>query len=205
MLDKANNLLQMYKNGVSGVLIADKLELPVRQVYRILEKNGIARRTSAHSNSLRFFREAPTFRIKIKMNFEEKLLWISGLMLYWAEGSHYEKKHILDFANSNPDMVKIFLRFLREVCGVDEKRLRVYLYCYANQDIGNIKKFWSKVTNISLKQFTRPYIRYDFRQEKIGKMPHGLAHIRYADKKLYIQIENWQSEALNLFLGQVVP
>lgn len=91
-------------------------------------------------------------------------------------------------------MIKIFLKFLREVCGVDEKRLRVYLYCYSDQSIEILLNYWYKLTNIPKSQFSKPYIRNDFLPEKSGKMKYGLVHIRYADKKLLYQIDNWIKE-----------
>ena len=44
-------------------------------------------------------------------------------------------KDMVDFANSDKDMIIMFMQFLRKVCGVDEKRLRVYSYFYSNQNI----------------------------------------------------------------------
>ncbi|MFH1712163.1 MAG: hypothetical protein ABH846_02925, partial [Patescibacteria group bacterium] len=89
------------------------------------------------------------------------------------------------------EMVKIFLKFLRDICGINEERLRCFLYCYADQHIKIIKDYWSKTTNIPLSQFSKPYIRNDFLKEKSGKMKYGLIHVRYSDKKLLLQIENW--------------
>lgn len=193
---------KMYSSGLSGVAIARKLNLPIRQVYRILEKNNISRRTSAQSNLLRFLKETPSFQIKKKINVDDKLLKISGIMLYWAEGSHYANKQMLDFANSDPDMIRIYLKFLLGICGICKEKIRIYLYCYANQHVEELKMFWSRVTRVPLKQFTQPYVRKDFREDKIGKMPYGLVHVRYADKKLYLQFEVWHREIINKFLGR---
>ena len=77
------------------------------------------------------------------------------------------------------------------ICGVDEKRLRMYLYCYANQDVEKIKKFWSKMTKISFSQITKPYIRQDYSLKRNREMKYGLIHIRYADKKLVRLILEW--------------
>jgi hypothetical protein len=56
-------------------------------------------------------------------------------------------------------MIKIFLRFLREICGVHEKRLRIYLYTHSGKHIEDLKKYWSDLTKIPTEQFTKPYIR----------------------------------------------
>ena len=49
---------------------------------------------------------------------------------------------------------------------------------------------------ISLNQFIKPYIREDFKVDKIDKMKYGLVHIRYSDKKLFLQIKKWTDEYL---------
>ena len=112
-------------------------------------------------------------------------------MLYWAEGSKWEGGKIVDFANSDAAMIKVFLNFLRKICGVKESKLRVYLYCCANQNSKELINYWLKITSIPVKQFTKPYIRNDYKQNKIGKMKYGLIHIRYADKKLLDLIKKW--------------
>ena len=178
----------------SGVEIAQQLNLPVRQAYRILEKAGVMRRKTHESNALRFERQEPSFTLPKHFSALDKLLLTAGIMLYWAEGASHKNRCLLDFANSDPEMIKIYLVFLRRVCGVDERRLRIYLYCYANQNTEKLKRFWAKITGVSLRQFTQPYIRKDFKKEKEGKMPYGLVHVRYADKKLYRQFETWQQK-----------
>ena len=116
-------------------------------------------------------------------------------MLYWAEGGKSLGKYwSVDLANSDPEMIEVFLKFLRVICRVDESRLRVQLYCYANQDIEKLKEYWYKVTSISKNQFIKPYVRKDFRIEQKDRMKYGLIHVRYNDKKLLYQIENWIKE-----------
>jgi hypothetical protein len=180
------------KDGLSGVDIAHKLDLKIRQVYRIMERSDIKRRKSSESNNIKFLKKRPTFKIKNNLTSDDRALRACGVMLYWAEG--WKGGYLLDFANSDPSMIKIYLRFLRNICGVNEDKLRVYMYCYANQNILTLKRFWSRITYIKLSQFTKPYVRKDFRKDKIDKMPYGLVHVRYADKKLYDQISKWHDQ-----------
>ena len=116
-------------------------------------------------------------------------LKIAGIMLYWAEGT--QDGCTVDLANSNPWIIKVFLKFLREICGVDERRLRVYLYAYEYQNIEELKGYWAKVTGINIDRFTKPYIRQGNINKSGRKMHYGLVHIRYNDKKLLGIIRNW--------------
>lgn len=108
-------------------------------------------------------------------------------MLYWAEGT--KGRHLVDFSNSDPDMVKLFLKGLRTIYQVNERRLRIYLYCYKNQNVNTLLNYWSNLLNIPKNQFSKPYVRKDFDERKINRMVHGLAHVRYSDKKLLMQIK----------------
>lgn len=94
---------------------------------------------------------------------------------------------MIDFANSDPNMVSLFLSFLREAYRIDEKKLRVYLYCYKDQKTNYLIKYWSRITKVPIKNFPKPYVRDDFKQHG-RKMQYGLVHIRYGDKKLLLEI-----------------
>jgi hypothetical protein len=139
-------------------------------------------------------RQLPTYELKERLTEWENQLKLAGVMLYWAEGSKWDGERIVDFANSNPEMIKIFLSFLRIVCGVREDKLRIYLYCYENHDVEALQKYWSNITGIPLKQFTKPFVRKDFNLKKLNKMPYGMIHVRYADKKLLDLIRSWIEE-----------
>ena len=167
--------------------IAEKLGTGIDTIVYFMRKHKIPRRSFKENNILLFEKKKPSFIEKNKLSSIEEKLKLSGLLLYWGEGYKTIKSKGIDFANSDPDMVAIFVRFLRIVYRVDEKRFRILLYCYANQNTKSLINFWSKLTKISIKQFTKPYIRKDFRKDG-RKMKYGMVHVRYGDKKLFLSI-----------------
>ncbi len=191
-----------YEKRMSVPEIANRLRVSTRSIYKQMDRSGLRRRTNAETKKLVFKKKTPSFKIKKKLSLKERELMIAGIMLYWAEGSKIKKQEgvvcgkTVDFTNSDPTMIRLFLSFLRKICRVDERRLRIYLYCYANQDVVHLKNYWSKLTKIPLSQFTKPYVRKEFSLQKIGKMKYGLVHIRYSDKKLLLQIYKWIEEYL---------
>jgi len=194
-LNKVKHLY--YKQGYSAREIAENFNASIDVVYGFMRRYNLSRRDFFESNRVRFERKKPSFVIKKNLIEKEKRLKIAGIMLYWAEGGKQSGRNFtVDFVNSNPEMIGLFLKFLRTVCIIDESRLRVLLYCYADQDSESLKKYWSKLTTIPLNQFIKPYIRKDFLPEKSGKMQHGLVHVRYSDKKLLLQIEKWIEDYL---------
>ena len=188
-----------YKKAISALDIAKILRVSSDAVYSFMRYHNLKRRTLAEFNRIQYARQDPTFKLKSKLDTSEKELKAIGTMLYWGEGFQTEKAPGIDFANSKSEMVQIFLKFLRVVCGVDESRLRVYLYCYSNQNPAQLIAFWSKLTKIPTKQFTKPYVRKDFDIKKIDKMKYGLIHIRYHDKKLLNQTRLWIKEYYSKF------
>lgn len=127
--------------------------------------------------------------IKDNLSSEEENLRIAGIMLYWGEGT--KSGNSVVFSNSDPDMLKLFLKFLRVICGVEEKRLRVLLHLYSDQIETDLKTFWSKITGIPLQQFSKTFIheRKKGTYKKISK--YGTVSLRYSDKELLKKINNW--------------
>lgn len=185
---------KLYSAGFSVKNIATELNVSSNAAYYFFRKHNIQRRDRTEARNLAYDRQETSFQIKKNLTVYEKELKIAGIMLYWGEGSKWKGEKIIDFANSDLGTIKVFLKFLRVVCGVKEEKLRVYLYCYANQSPQHLVDYWSKKINLSKKHFTKPYIRKDYKREKTGKMKYGLVHIRYADKKLLDQMRKWIEE-----------
>ena len=118
---------------------------------------------------------------------------MTACMLYWAEG--YKVGHIVDFVNADAAMLIIFRRFLTEICGIDESRLRGHLYYYRDQDPETLTDHWSSLLSIPRSQFIKPYMNKAEGPGPRGhRMPMGLVHITYCDKKLLRQILSWIEE-----------
>ncbi len=110
---------------------------------------------------------------------------LAGLMLYWAEGA---KSRLVDFTNSNPAMVALMVRWFREVCSVEDKDFRVQLHLHAGQDENDLKRYWSKLTNIPLHQFHKSYIKRAGTGHRKNRLYRGTAKIRICNKNLLHRI-----------------
>ena len=188
-----------YDKSYSAREVAEELKVSIDAVYKFMIRHGLERQTFKEANRIRFEKKTLSYYIKKDLTEKEKRLKIASIMLYWAEGAKLRssnRNYTVDFANSDPKMIKLFVKFLRVICGIDENRLRLNLYCYGDQNVDELKRFWSRITKIDINKFIKPYIRYDFDSKKSGKMKHGLIHIRYSDKKLLMQIMNWIDEYL---------
>jgi hypothetical protein len=79
-------------------------------------------------------------------------------LLYWAEGGKTSDNR-LEFTNSDPAMIKTFLKLLRLGFNIDENKLRVNIHIHEYHNEARQKVFWSKVTNIPLQKFNQSYLK----------------------------------------------
>ena len=85
----------------------------------------------------------------------ERDLFVAGIALYAGEGSKTDGR--VKFANADPRMIALFLRWLRTFFDVDEARLRVHLYLHEGLDLDAATTFWSDLMGIPVGQFGAPY------------------------------------------------
>ena len=178
-----------YDKQLSIKKIANECNISVNALTYFMRKHNLKRRTPSENSKINFDKKELSFKEGV-VNDRNKELVAFGIALYWAEGYKTEKSSGIDFANSDPSLVKIFLSFLRTLYMPNEKRFRVYLYCHSHEVAAKNIAFWSRITGIPKKQFLKPYIQQKIR--KSGRiMKHGLIHVRYNDKKLLFRVREF--------------
>lgn len=94
---------------------------------------------------------------QLRMNYQEagrsrarqgSPLHMAGCMLYWAEGA--KKRNHLYFVNSDPNMMTLFMRFLREELMVQDEDCRLYIHCHTNapEEIARIENYWLQLLSL---------------------------------------------------------
>lgn len=85
-------------------------------------------------------------------------LWIAGIALYWGEGAK-ERRHgaLARLDNSDPELIKLYLKWLLDVCGVAKKEIyfRISLHESAKDRLGEVKKYWLEVTGFPSGHFQK--------------------------------------------------
>jgi transcriptional regulator with XRE-family HTH domain len=124
---------------------------------------------------------------------KDRDLFLLGLGLYWGEG---DKKSTVRFFNSDPQAVRIMMRWFRETLHIAEPDFMMYLnlneaHAYRTKEI---IVYWSKVTGVPVKQFRKPSLvrvvqkkKYDNELEYRGTLCIGVARSRY----LLYQVLEW--------------
>ena len=72
----------------------------------------------------------------------ETPLHVMGCMLFWAEGS--KSRNSVKFTNSDADMLRVFVRFLRECYGVPDERMALSVNVHLNNGLSleDIHAWW---------------------------------------------------------------
>jgi len=79
-----------------------------------------------------------------------------GAALYWAEGT---KKGLFEITNSDPRLILFMVYWIRDIFGIDSKKLRARLNIHSNQDESKIIEYWSKLCGIPTKNFAKSFIK----------------------------------------------
>jgi hypothetical protein len=123
----------------------------------------------------------------------KELLKTIGSVLWWAEGTkaRRDKRYAntwmyhVDFTNTDPEMINLFLEYLRDIVGIDEGRLKLQLQIHTDDNLEELERFWSRRTRIPRTRFYRTIVRPA--GNKAGKT-RGTCKIRYCDKKTYLRM-----------------
>jgi len=130
--------------------------------------------------------------IKRLSEYEIKLI---GAALYWGEGYKNQKRNskCVQISNSDPYLIALFLRFLREVVNVPEERLKVSIFIHTNVSAAKAIKFWSKVTNIASNRFqTAVSISSASKRKRPPKsLPYGTLKLSVNSRQNFYQIKGW--------------
>lgn len=94
----------------------------------------------------------------------ERDLLLLGTALYWAEGSK-QKAHApsvgVSFANSDPEMIRLFMLWLRKIAKVKDDEMTITIHLHKNHihRYEQVKDFWLSVTGLTEDVLTKPVIK----------------------------------------------
>ncbi|MFH1426965.1 MAG: hypothetical protein ABIG60_00310 [Patescibacteria group bacterium] len=125
-------------------------------------------------------------------------LFLSGVMLYWAEGTK-RGGELVCFSNSDPNTIEFMMKWFRKICLVPENKFRIQIHIHTLLRKRDIKKYWSKVTKISEKQFHKLIIKETSLRYRKNILYNGTCFIRVCDRNLFRKIMGWKIGVLEHF------
>lgn len=118
-------------------------------------------------------------------------LMLIGTALYWAEGDK-KARWRCKFSNSDPGIIKIIMKFFRNVCKVPENKFRAYVQIHPNIPEQKTKVFWSEISGIPSSQFDKTLTSIS-KSSKFKRspntLPYGTFNVRISDVNLVNRIK----------------
>ncbi len=107
---------------------------------------------------------------------------VFAAILFWCEGG---KRHLTSvrFTNSDPELLRVFLYAFRKGFDLDERKFRAVVHIHGYHDDLKQKKFWSEVTGVSMKQFSKSYVKPNT-GKRVRQNYQGCLSLRYNDAAL---------------------
>ena len=108
---------------------------------------------------------------------ENKSLHMIGCMLYWAEGG--KQKNSIHFVNSDPNMMILFMRFLREELQIPIELISLQLHCHTHKpdEHERMKVYWSDLLNLPIDCFQKIQVKKGSDSRK-NRLENGVCAIR---------------------------
>jgi hypothetical protein len=103
-------------------------------------------------------------------------------MIYWCEGGKNAKSGVA-FTNSDPKLIRTFLKLLREGFDLDESKFHPCIHLHSYHSPQKQLDFWAKVTDINKQQFIKPYQKANS-GKRIRENYQGCLNLRYYSNDL---------------------
>ncbi len=138
-----DQLVEMYSSGKSMRKIASELNCSENTVVYWMNKYGIRRRNRSEAG---YFQQNPSgdpFSIKNTFELDDFTVYGLGIGIYWGEGDK-TSKHAVRVANTDPGLIRVFVKFLRQICRVREDKILYSIVSFHDSDIEVVRSFWSR-------------------------------------------------------------
>ncbi len=161
MIPSARTLEDWYAHrGLSVAQIAAHLHCSQNKISYWLQRYSIPKRSISDALYRRHNPNGDPFSIADITTIPQAFLTGIGLGLYWGEGNK-KNKNSIRLGNTDPLLIRKFVRFLRSILGVPARKLRFGLQIFSDLRPSTALAFWAdtlKDEGITIEQFQRPVI-----------------------------------------------
>src|SRR3989338_5279427 len=180
--DELINLYETKKQSVSE--IAELYNCSENKINYWLRKYSIPKRTISEAIYNKFNPLGDPFSFQVPKNVQQGILYGLGLGLYWGEGNKANKTAVR-LGNTNPLLVKVFIRFLENVYKINKNKLRFGLQIFSDIKPNKALKFWQKFLSVSPSQFQKVIVsKVRAPGTYRNKSEYGVLTVYYCNKKL---------------------
>jgi hypothetical protein len=164
--------------------IADIQNCSINQVSYWMVKYEIKRRTISESAYAKWNPNGDPFTVYRPRTTEEAILYGIGLGLYWGEGTK-SNKHSIRLGNTDPRLIKAFIRFLGQAYAIKKSELRFGLQIFSNMPAKDVLLFWQKHLGVRDGQFMKTIVTPSRGEGTYKrKIQHGVLTVYFHNRKL---------------------
>lgn len=209
MRQDKESALALRKRGYSYNFINKKLNVPISTLsdwfssirwsqvikrdltQRAFEKVYPQLRAMSKARSLMWEKWRERARKEAAIDFKKLSLdplFISGVMIYWGEGDKIPKNPVR-VSNVDPRLLHMFVKFLREKCGLPEGKIKAHLILYPDLTEGECKKYWSTRINVRPQLFNKT--QFIKGRHKTRRLNRGICCVEITSRQLKEKILVW--------------
>lgn len=115
-------------------------------------------------------------------------LFIAALMLYWGEGDKTTKYNVT-LANTDPEMIRLFVCFLSDICQIKREKIKLHLLLYPDLDEVDSKNYWRKYSGLKEQNFIKSTIING--RHKTRRLQYGICNATVSSTYLKTKLLVW--------------
>ena len=119
-----------------------------------------------------------------------------GLALWWAEGD--KNRWRVSVSNSDPDVIRLFVHWLREVYNVPLRKFRAAIQVHQDTDPTKTKRFWRRTIGITTEQFSKTIVKEKSSEVRERRLPYGTCKVMVHDVRLFDLVKSRWSQIQSL-------
>lgn len=196
MKSLTEKIIEEYLSGKSAKEVGEALGIKEKKVRYWMEKAGVKARSRSEATYFKRNPKGNPFKIIDQLqNPNDLLLFFVSIGLYLGEGTK-RGNSTLALGNTDPNILKTFLKFLRTLCKVDESKIFAEMNIFDDVNANEAIKYWVQNVGLSKNQIRHITIRKCKGGTYKNKSKYGTLTIKVCNSKLKKIILDWCNRAL---------
>lgn len=134
------------------------------EIWRLKQGGSVHRKILAENEA---YKKAS--KIIGSLNDKEREVILTSL--YWGEGG----KHDFNLTNTDPDLIRVFVKGLTEIYDIPVSKIRLSLRLYEDLDKNKCIDYWSQITGVPKENYRSINVLVG---KKLGKLMYGMCRLR---------------------------
>lgn len=169
---------------LSAVQIAERAGCSAQGINHRLKGMGVVKRNIGEAVYVRHNPGGDPFKFTQPESAEDCRLFGLGLGLYWGEGNK-ANPNAVRLGNSDPRLLKSFMKFVEKFFGVSRSLARVQLQIFPDLESESVERFWETQLGVPAAQFYKTFVTERRGQGTYRhRSRYGVATVSYHNVKL---------------------